>query len=255
MYKSFVKKIALNVLYIAIVIVIVFGAWAIGAEVADSELILPSIGDTFKEFGDVFALDAFRSGLCGTMLRSLICYAISIAIAFLLFFAGSISYAASRIIGPIVSALRTLPTMAVSLIIAIWAGAAVAPVVLGVLVVAPMLYSALFARTSTIDKELVEVARLNGASRAKVFFYVTLPYAAPALPESLSTAFSFGVKVVVAAEILMQTANSLGMLMYLARTYLMTAMLIAFVVITVVISVTAEYLLRAILYVALAKYR
>lgn len=249
-----VKKLAVNALYFAAVIGIVLGVWAIGAYVADSEFVLPDIPTTFSALGNVFALPVFWSALGRTMLRCVISYAISVAMAGGLFFVCSISVPVSRIVKPIVSALRTLPTMAVSLLLAIWAGANAAPVILGVLVVMPMLFSALVARTATLPTELIETARLFGAGRARVFGSVTLPYAASSLPESLSTAFSFGVKIVIAAEILMQTAGSLGMLMFLSQAWLQTAMLIAYVFIAVVLSVLSEYVIRAILRAALKKF-
>ncbi len=248
------KKIATDVLYIAIVIGLVLSIWSIGAAVADSVFVLPGIPDTFCALGDVLTLASFWTGLCGTLVRSVISYAISAVLAALLFFLCSTFTGADRIISPIISALRTLPTMAVSLLLAIWAGANVAPVILGIFVVMPMIFSSLRARISTLPVELIEAAKLYGAGRCRVFFYVVLPYAASALPESLSTAFSFGIKIVIAAEILMQTATSLGMLMYLSQTYYETATLIALVFSAVVIAVLSEFGIRAILSHALKKY-
>ena len=156
------KKLAVNTLYIVCVIGIVFGVWAIAAAAADSEFVLPDIGTTFIALGDVFTLSDFWSGFGGTMLRCVISYAISIVLAGGLFFACSICKPASRLIGPIVSALRTLPTMAVSLLLAIWAGAKLAPIILGVLVLMPMIFSALTARTATLPQSLKRGRRSTG---------------------------------------------------------------------------------------------
>ena len=254
MKSALAKKIALNFLYIAVVIGIVLGVWAIGAAVADSEFVLPDIGTTFAKLGEVFTTSDFWSGLGWTMLRCVISYAISVAVAGAAFFVCSISQIVSRIVRPIISALRTLPTMALSILFAIWAGATVAPVILGVLVIMPMLFSALWAKTVTVPKELIETARLFGAGRVRVFTCATLPYAASALPESLATAFSFGIKIIIAAEIIMQTANSFGMLMSISYTYLKTAKLIAYVLIAVVLSVVSEYVIRAVLFFGLKRF-
>ncbi len=255
MKNATLKKLALNALYIIAVIGIALGVWAACAAVADSELVLPDIATTFAALGDALALEIFWSALANTLLRALLGFLISVILAGGLFFVCSISDVAARLIRPIVSALRTLPTMAVSLILAIWAGALIAPIVLGVLVVMPMLFSALYARAATLPKELIEAAQVLGAGRVRIFTSVTLPCLAASLPESLSTAFSFGIKIVIAAEILMQTADSLGMLMYLSQTtYLQTAMLIAYVFIAVVLSVVCEFILRAVLARALHRF-
>ena len=250
-----VKRIALNTLYIIVVIALVFAVWAVAARIVDTPLIMPTVGDTFDALWIVVRLKTFWVGLVGTVVRSLIGYAVATALAFVLFFLSSLSDAAEHIITPIVAALRTLPTVAVSLVLVIWAGAVVAPVVLGVIVIAPMLYSTLRAKVATVTKELVEIARLNGAGNVRIFYHVVMPTAAGALPEGLATALSFNIKIVIAAEIVMQTANSLGMLMNAAQIYYMTATLIALVVVAVVISVAIEYLVRWILSIALVKYR
>lgn len=254
MKKSALKKLALNAAYFAAVVGIVLGVWALCAAVADSEFVLPDIATTFRAFGDAVSLPVFWSALAKTLLRAAASFALSAVIAGVLFFACSVSDVASRLIRPIVSALRTLPTLAVSLILAIWAGALVAPVILGVLVVMPMLFSAFTARAATLPVELIEAAKTLGAGRVRIFTSVTLPCTAAALPESLSTAFSFGIKIVIAAEILMQTADSLGMLMSVSQTYLQTAMLIAYVFIAVVLSVAFEFILRVVLSVALRRF-
>lgn len=249
------KKALINVLYALAVVAVVLAVWSISAAAIGSEFILPDIGQTFAALWQVLLLKSFWTGLCGTLLRSVIGFAIAALLFFVCFFVCNSVHAAARIVEPLISALRTLPTMAVSLILAIWAGANAAPIILGVLVVFPMLYSSVKAHAALVPKELIEVAKINGAGRLKTVTHAVLPYAAGAFPESISSAFSFNIKVVIAAEILMQTANSLGMLMYLAQTYYRTAMLIAFVVIAVILSVAAEYIIRAILSVCLKHYR
>lgn len=252
--KSKVRKTAENALYAVIVVGLIFAVWSIAAAVADSEFIMPTVPDTFRALGETLALPSFWRALGATLLRCALSFAVSVALFFALFFLSSAFDAAARIVRPIVSVLRTLPTMAVSLVLAIWTGAKVAPIVLGVLVIMPVLYSSAAARAGTVPKELREIARLCGASRAQRFFNVTLPYAAGGFSESLPSALSFTVKIVIAAEILMQTAGSIGILMYKAQVYYMTATLLALVAAAVIVSVALEYIARAVLVVTLSRF-
>ena len=252
--KSKVRKTAVNALYAVIVVGLIFAVWSIAAAVADSEFIMPTVPDTFRALGETLALPSFWRALGATLLRCALSFAVSVALFFALFFLSSAFDAAARIVRPIVSVLRTLPTMAVSLVLAIWTGAKVAPIVLGVLVIMPVLYSSAAARAGTVPKELREIARLCGASRAQRFFNVTLPYAAGGFSESLPSALSFTVKIVIAAEILMQTAGSIGILMYKAQVYYMTATLLALVAAAVIVSVALEYIARAVLVVTLSRF-
>ncbi len=252
--RAVYKKIAFNALYASAATAMVFCVWWAASAAVGSQFILPDIPATFEALGELLALRAFWTGLGGTLCRCIISYALSVALAGVLYFLCVSFMPVRRIVSPIVSFLRSLPTMAVSLILAIWARAA-APVVLGVLVIMPYVYSVLFARNSTVPPELIEICRLCGASRAREFGSVWLPHAAAAFPEILSGAMSFNIKVVIAAEILMQTARSVGMLMQLANIYLETATLIALVFVAVVLSVAAELVIKLVLRAALGKYR
>lgn len=252
------RKILLNILYAAASIGLVLAVWAIAAAVVDTELILPSIGETFEAFGTIFGDPTMRArlgaGLGGTLARSVLSFAVSFACFFLLFFLCTVFDVCARIVEPIISALRTLPTMALSLLLAIWAGGYYAPVIVGALVTMPYMYAAAKARNATVQKELEEICTLLGAGRVRTFCALWLPHVAAGLPEITSSAFSFGMKAVISAEILMQTADSLGHLMNLSKVYFETAMLIAFVFVAVVVAVASEYIIKLALRAALRKY-
>ncbi len=253
--KPRLKKIFFDILYAAIAIALVIAVWSIAAAMIGAPFILPTVGETFEALGGVLKNPAFWAGLGGTLLRSVFGFAISVACFFLLFFVCSVFEPCAKIIEPIISALRALPTLAVSLILAIWAGGYYAPVIIGVLVTLPYMYASVKARNAAVEPELKEICVMFGAGRVQTFKTLWLPHAAAGLPETLSSGLSFGIKAVIAAEILMQTADSLGQLMNLAKVYLETAMLIAFVFVAVIAAVVLEYLLKIVLRAALAKYR
>lgn len=249
-----VKRISVDAAYIVAVVGITLIVWAIGAAAVDSEFVLPSIGATFAAFGDVFRFGAFWSGLGGTLLRSLIGFAISFALFAIAFALSTASTHFARLIDPVISALRSLPAVAVTLVLVLAVGGHGAPVVLGVLVIMPIMYSSARARVATVPKELSELCVLWGASKRQTFKALWFPCLASGLPEILSTAFSYNIKAVVGAEILAQTSDSLGMLMKIAQSNLQTAMLVAYVVAAVVVSVVAEAIVRAVTRVALKSF-
>lgn len=250
-----VKKHLIDALYVVALVAVIFAAWAICAAAVDDSFVLPGVAETFSALGETLALRAFWTGLGGTVLRCVISYAISVALFFALFCLSAAFDGFRRFIDPLISALRTMPTVAVALILALVVGGYVAPVVLAVLVIMPILYSSARARVATVPTELTEVCRICGANRRQTLSSVYLPTAAAGLPDALSSAFSYNVKAVIGAEILVQAAGSLGMLMNLAKAYLMTASLIAMTFFAVVLAVASELALRALLNFALAKYR
>ncbi len=254
MRKRRINKIAENVLYAAIAVALVLGVWAVAATAAGSELVLPSVPAAFDALFKLLGSGAFWKAIGGTLLRAAISYAIAAALFFLLFFICSCSKAAAHIVEPLISALRTLPTMAVALLLAIWSNGYVAPVILGASVVMPQLYSAARTRNAQVPSDLEDVLKVYGAGRVRSFTSLYLPHAATGFAESFSAALSFDIKIVIAAEILVQTAGSLGMMMKLSQINFEAAALIAMILCAVVISVALEYAVRAILKRALSKY-
>ncbi|MDE7164396.1 MAG: ABC transporter permease subunit [Clostridiales bacterium] len=248
------RTIVFNLLYIIVAVALILGAWGVISAAVNSQFVAPSLGATFAAFGDVFKNENFWYGLIGTLTRSVVGFAASVALFFVTFFLATAFDGFKRVIEPIIGAARSLPAVAVTLILMLAVGGNITPVVLGVLVIYPIMYSSAVARTATLPQELKEICLLCGGGRFTIFKSVYLPCLAGGLPESLATTFSYNIKAVIGAEILAQTANSLGMLMKLSQVYLQPAMLVAFVIIAVVISVVLEAIIRVALRVALRRF-
>lgn len=248
------KTLIFNLLYIAVAVAIIFIAWWAMSAAVNSEFVVPSVSATFAAFGDVFENAEFWDGLVGTLLRSTIGFVLSVALFFVTFFLSTAFDGFKRVAEPIIGVMRSLPAVAVTLILILAVGGNITPIVLGVLVIYPIMYSTAVSRTATLPVELKEICVLCGGGRLTMFNAVYLPCLAGGLPESLATAFSYNIKAVIGAEILAQTASSLGMLMKLSQVYFQPAMLVAFVIIAVVASVAAEAVLRIVLKIALRRF-
>ena len=241
-------------LYIALSVAIILGAWWAMSEAADSEFVVPSIDATFSAFKNVFKNLSFWDGVIGTLLRSSFGFFVSVALFFVTFFFSTAFDGVKRVAGLIIGVLRSLPAVAVTLVFILAVGGSVTPTALGVLVIYPILFSSAISRTATLPTELKEICVLCGGGRWTMFKAVYLPCLAGGLPESLATAFSYNIKAVIGAEILAQTADSLGMLMKLSQVYFQPAMLVAFVIAAVVMSVLFEVVIRVVLKIALRRF-
>ncbi|MDE6201468.1 MAG: ABC transporter permease subunit [Clostridiales bacterium] len=252
--KRIKKTFIINTLYIAVAFALILCAWWAAAAVADSEFVVPTIGAAFTALGKVFENPEFWDGLLGTLLRSVIGFGISVALFFVTFFFATAYDGFKMVVEPIIGVMRSLPAVAVTLILMLAVGGNATPVILGVLVIYPIMYSSAVARTATLPRELKEICVICGGGRLTMFKSVYLPCLAGGLPESLATAFSYNIKAVIGAEILAQTVDSLGMLMKLSQVYLQPAMLVAFVIVAVVVSVVAETVIRIVLKTALRRF-
>ena len=82
-----------------------------------------------------------------------------------------------------------------------------------------MLYAGILAALSGVDKHLIEVSRVCGTPTHRRVTAIYLPLASPYVLREAGAALSFALKVVVSAEVLANTAKSLGGMMQQARIY------------------------------------
>jgi ABC-type nitrate/sulfonate/bicarbonate transport system permease component len=135
---------------------------------------------------------------------------------------------------PLVTALRSLPTLAVTLVLLTWFQAGGTPIAVAFLALFPMLYTG-------IDKHLLDIGKVYGASAKNKIFRVYLPLSAPYILRESAAALSFSLKLVVSAEVVASTARSLGGLMEDAQGYDLPR-LFALVIVTFLVGLFLEVL-------------
>ena len=223
---------------ISVIALILF--WAIAAEIAGSKYILPTPAETVAALGDLFASAGFYTAFFGTLLRTAIAFLISYTLAVCITAASYKSAAARNIFKPIISVIRALPTIAVVLLLLVWTNSRVAPMIVTMLVVFPTLYNNLYAALCGIDDELTEMCASFNVPKGKTFKKVIFPQISSEFISAAGAGLTLNLKLMVAAEVLSQTARSLGFMLSTSKAYFETAEMIALVLITVVTGLLVE---------------
>ena len=151
------KKVFENLILPLISLICVVLIWVIASKITNSEYILPSFFTTIKATFKILATAKFYGALLSTLLRVVIAFVVSFALAFALAFWGYKSSKAKKIISPIMSIIRALPTIAVVLLLLFWTNSFVAPVVVTILVVLPTVYTGVGNALEGLDKDLIEI--------------------------------------------------------------------------------------------------
>lgn len=195
--------------------------------------------ETVFEMANILKEEVFWRSLGATFLRALIAFIVSFtgALVLALISANGIF---ERVLSIAVTVLRSAPTMAVVLIFILTVSANVTTVLVGMLVLFPTFYSALLPTVKSVDKELIEIATVLGAGRIKRLIYVYLPSMAPAIVENGIAGLSLSIKLIVSAEVLAQTASSIGMMMQSARAYLELSRLLALTVLVILLCIAID---------------
>lgn len=233
---------ALNLILPVLLLIIAFTLWGIASASIGNEYILPSVKQTFNELIKLFYLKEFYISLLYTLLRSLIAFILSFSIGFALALLRSRIEFISKLIDPIISFLRALPTIAVVLLLIFWTNSRVAPIIVTMLVVLPTAYTNLFAGFSSVNKNAVDAGKVDGANNLQLFAFVEFPQIAPVFYKAVGSGFSLNFKLMVAAEVLAQTADCLGYMLNTAKVYFEVAQMMALVLVAVVIGASIEFL-------------
>lgn len=234
------KRILTNCIQTLFALLFMLLAWGIAYLSFGNELLVPSLFDCAQEFGKLLVSGAFWRAIANTLLRTLGAFSVSLILAGIMAVISYILPSFGRFFMPIVSALRSLPTLAVLLILLVWWGVGFAPVAVAFLSLFPMLYAGISAALSQVDNELVEMSRAYKVPLKKQITQLYIPSALPYILRESGAAVSFSLKLVVSAEVIANTAKSLGGLLQEAKNYSEIPTLFALVGVSFVIGLILE---------------
>ncbi len=219
MIKAYFSKRKFNIILSACAFFTMWLIWLIAYYSVRNDYIIPSFSETIKSFGVCLISADFWTAFAFTVLRTVGSFAISFVFATALVASGAIFGKINAFIKPFIDVMRTLPTLAVVLILLFWTTPSVAPVVVTVLVLFPMIYAQLYAAVKGIDGGIIEMAEVYGIAKRERLTKMYLPMISPSILAQTGANISLGIKVMISAEVLAGTYESMGGLMQNARVY------------------------------------
>lgn len=232
-----VLDIALPALTVAAAI----SVYAIVGKIVGIEMLVPSIKSTFEELFCLLANGAFYRALINTLARSLTAYLLS-AVSAVVFAALTKLFRPVRsALSPVIALIRVMPTMSVILLALIWFDSYQSPVLVAYCVTFPMLYTCICDALDGVDKDLIEMSRAFCVDKKTQICKLWIPQMAPNIFTGMKSSVGLNLKLVIAAEVLAQTAESVGVNMQLAKLNLDTAELLAWTMVAVIIGGAAEF--------------
>lgn len=229
-----------------LVIAVLIAVWWIAALVIGVGYILPTPQAAFEQLLHYLVQAEFYRALGGTLLRALIGFVCSGAIALALAVASALCRPLRRVCNPLMAVVRAVPTMSVIFLLILWFTAGRAPAVVALIVVCPTLYSAFLAAIDGVDPALIEACKAYRVSRRDLLVRLYLPNMAEGLFEGCASGISLNLKLVVAAEAIAQTADSIGKMMQYSNIWLETEKLFALTVAIMLCGIVLEWGIRLI---------
>ena len=238
--KKVGKRLVENIGYPLVSLGVVLAVWAILAKAKDNPLVLPMPDKVLETFFSLGRENGFWISVAMSLARTGICFALSFVCALALASLGGLFYPFHRVISPIVTFLRSAPTVAVILILYAFASSNAMAIAVGFLVAFPIMYSAFYGAIVGVDKDLVEMAKVYKVSPWNKIVGIYLPSVAECLFDTSKSTLSLTLKVVVAAEILAGIGKSIGGKISVANATFEIAYLLAWTLVAIAFSFALE---------------
>ena len=239
MKKIFTDK-KFNIFYSLFAIALMWAAWFTVAAAVRNEYMVASPAQSAAEFFKLFANGFFYRALGATLLRALCAFAVSFALALGCACLAAFFKPFAAFMRPVAALFRSMPTMAVLLLILVWLTPKTAPAAVAFLVLFPMIYSQLAESIAGVDKELLQMAEAYKLSARAKFFYIYLPHIAPLTVEQTGKNLSFSIKLIISAEVMASTYVALGGMISEAQLYINLPRLAALTVAAVLTGILIE---------------
>jgi NitT/TauT family transport system permease protein len=217
--------------------------WELGAAYFGTEILLPGPLATARRFFALAATRKFLASLPATFLRVMagLLFAVPLGVAAGL--AGALDRRAGLFLRPLFTVISATPVMAIILVAFLVLGQERTPVFTAFLVVFPVMAANTAEGAGAVDPRYRELLRVYRVSRMDALRFLYIPGIAPFILGGFRSALSLSWKVVVAAEVLVQPAYSLGAGMQSAKSRLETAELYAWTAATVIAAALCQGIL------------
>ena len=115
-----------------------------------------------------------------------------------------------RLFRPLISFIRAIPMIVLIIMVMVLSEYRYVPVIAAALMLVPPISEAAAGGCRSIPQELIDVYRMNANLNLMVLFRVYLPLMAGYLRQAFLEAVGTGMKLVITAEYMVQTRNSMG---------------------------------------------
>lgn len=212
--------------------------------IVDNSLLLPKPQDVFLALGRIITDKDAIFAIFMSLIRLLIGLTIAFIFGFGFGILSGLKSSFATYLNPIVTILRTVPVISITVIVLIVLGFQLTPYLITFLMLFPLIYQGVYGAIKNIDQELIDVFKLEDNHVFTQIIHCYIPLISQEIRTSLLQSLGLGIKVLVMAEYLSQTKNSIGNYLYLAKTNIEFADVFAWTFILIIIALIFELLIN-----------
>ena len=235
------KTIKNSIFYSILGVLLLFALWFLFYFTVANAYVIPSPIHVIKESFFNLTTPEFYTHLTGTLIRVIFALILSFALGIFFAILSHLFTNVEHMMLPIVSVIRSLPVLAVLLIILICVPRSVAPIIVCVLSLFPIVYSQTLNYLNSISVKQKQMLNLYKVPLKTQLVNVYLKGYLPLFIKESTTLFSFSLKLVVSAEILASVFQSIGGDIHQASIYANVTQMFSLTLLVCVIGMIVEF--------------
>jgi len=237
--KKFIQSLAAVLFWLAV--------WQAAAAAVGRELLLPTPMAAFNALAENAIQPEFWRSVLLSLVRILLGFVSGVVLGVVF---GTVTKAfkpADILLSPLLRIIRSTPVASFIILALVWINSGILPGFISMLMVIPVVWANIYEGISSVDGRLLELARVYRFSKAKTLKLIYIPSLRPYFKAAIITSLGMAWKSGIAAEVLCQPRESIGLELYYAKLYLETADLFAWTAVVIILSFIVEKGVAALL--------
>ncbi|MGI6758307.1 MAG: ABC transporter permease [Bacilli bacterium] len=231
-----------NYKYILLSVLFIILLWTVSSLIIDNSLVLPGISEVILSLKEILSTSTTYLIILLTIVRLILVVLVSLVIAFILAILSYLSDKFESFIKPLFVILKTIPVIAIIVLLLITFGSKTSPYIMTSLVVLPIMYEGLLTSLKNINKELIDDVKTLSNTNWMVLKDFYFPIILNFIMMTLVQSFGIGLKVMVMGEFIAQPNRSIGYILQLERSNLNSSAILAWSVILIILVLLFEIL-------------
>ncbi len=233
--------------YTLLVIIGLMVLYELGVQLVNKPIILPSILLIFTELRRIMVSSSFFNIVWTTLMRTMITFCCVFMLSLVLGVLSGYIKIIRMLLLPIVTFLRTIPTISITIILLIWFGRELGPIIIMAFVIFPLLYELVGGSMNQVDPDLIDVCLLFGATRLETFKALYYPQLLKTLSSGVQATIGLSFKVMVMAEVMAQSQIGIGQQLNYEKTYLNMPAVFAWTIMLIILVMIFEVIISRLI--------
>ncbi len=216
--------------------------WSLASRIVGREILLPSPELTVMYLFHMFLSGETWMAVGLTLIRVILAFAMNIVVSLALGIAAGFFERAEYALTPVLTVMKSVPTMGIILLSLIWFKSGAAVLFVCSLIIFPVLYSSVLTGIKNLDVGLLEMHRVFRIRRTRMLRHFIVPSLRPHFIAGMMSGLGLAMKVVIAAEVLAQPKIGIGTMFQIERARLNTTGVFAWSLLVIILTAFTDLL-------------